>query len=85
MGALPFVFIQLIMVSLIIAFPGIVSRDKPQVYDLEHVEINIPSADFGTNSGFESFDPDAKPGEGAEPEFEEQNLNDDAPLEIPKD
>jgi GntP family gluconate:H+ symporter len=85
MGALPFVFIQLIMVSLIIAFPGIVSRDKPQVYDLEHVEINIPNADFGTTSGFESFDPDAKPGEGTEPEFEEPNLNDDAPLEIPKD
>jgi TRAP-type mannitol/chloroaromatic compound transport system permease large subunit len=85
MGALPFVFIQLVMVGLIIAFPGIVSRDKPQVLDLEHVEINIPSADFGTTSGFESFDPDAKPGEATAPEFEEPNLNDDAPLEIPKD
>lgn len=83
MGALPFVFIQLVMVGLIIAFPGIVSRDKPQVLDLEHVEINIPSADFGGQGGNDPLNPDAD--SGSDPQFETPNFNDDAPLEIPKE
>jgi TRAP-type mannitol/chloroaromatic compound transport system permease large subunit len=39
-GAVPFVLIQLVMVGLIIAFPGIVSSglDKKQVYDLDKVQ-----------------------------------------------
>jgi GntP family gluconate:H+ symporter len=44
-GAVPFVVIQIIMVSLIIAFPGIVSRDKAEKIDLDKVKIEIP-ADF---------------------------------------
>ena len=49
MGAIPFLCIQLLMVGLIIAFPGIVSSglDKAEVYDLEkariEMEANMPS------------------------------------------
>ena len=48
-GAVPFVAIQLIMVGLVIAFPGIVSSglDKAEVYDLDKVrlemEANMPA------------------------------------------
>ena len=41
-GAVPFVIIQIVMVALIIAFPGIVSRDKEQKVDLDKVKIEIP-------------------------------------------
>ena len=47
-GAVPFVLIQIVMVALIIAFPGIVSSglDKKEVYDLNKVqqerEANMP-------------------------------------------
>jgi GntP family gluconate:H+ symporter len=39
-GAVPFVLIQLVMVALIIAFPGIVSSglDKKQVYDMDKIQ-----------------------------------------------
>jgi GntP family gluconate:H+ symporter len=42
-GAVPFVLIQIIMVGLIIAFPGIVSSglEKKEVYDLEKVRIEM--------------------------------------------
>ena len=52
-GAVPFVVIQIIMVGLIIAFPGIVSSglDKEQAVDLEKVqqemEANLPADDLG--------------------------------------
>lgn len=53
MGALPFLFIQLVMVGLIIAFPGIVSSgmDEKVEYDLDAIrqqmEANMPeAADF---------------------------------------
>lgn len=44
-GAVPFVLIQIIMVSCIIAFPGIVSSglDKPEVYDLDKVRLQMES------------------------------------------
>jgi GntP family gluconate:H+ symporter len=42
-GAVPFVCIQIFMVGLIIAFPGIVSRDKVEKYDLDKVKIEIPA------------------------------------------
>ncbi len=42
-GAVPYVLIQVVMVGLIIAFPGIVSGglDKKEVYDLEKVRIEM--------------------------------------------
>ena len=45
-GAVPFVMIQIIMVGLIIAFPGIVSSglDKKQVYDLDKVRIEMENS-----------------------------------------
>jgi GntP family gluconate:H+ symporter len=49
-GAVPFVLIQIVMVGLIIAFPGIVSSglDKKEVYDLDKVqremEASMPAA-----------------------------------------
>jgi GntP family gluconate:H+ symporter len=42
-GAVPFVIIQIIMVSLIIAFPQIVSHDKVQKFDLDKVKIEMPT------------------------------------------
>ena len=41
-GAVPFVIIQIIMVGLIIAFPGIVSQDKVEKIDLDKVKIEMP-------------------------------------------
>lgn len=41
-GAVPFVLIQIFMVGLIIAFPGIVSRDKVENIDLDKVKIEVP-------------------------------------------
>jgi hypothetical protein len=40
-GAVPFVLIQIIMVGVIIAFPGIVSRDKEEKIDLDKVKIEM--------------------------------------------
>jgi GntP family gluconate:H+ symporter len=42
-GAVPFVIIQIIMVGLIIAFPGIVSHDKVEKIDLDKVKIEMPT------------------------------------------
>lgn len=42
-GAVPFVIIQVVMVGLIIAFPGIVSRDKEEKIDLDKVKIEMPT------------------------------------------
>jgi len=54
-GAVPFVAIQIIMVSLIIAFPGIVSRDKQEVIDLDKVKIEMPTDVPGTGTGDNPF------------------------------
>ena len=42
-GAVPFVLIQIIMVSVIIAFPGIVSSglDKAEVYDMDKIRLQM--------------------------------------------
>ena len=57
-GAVPFVIIQIIMVGLIIAFPGIVSQDKVEKIDLDKVKIEMP-ADMPGSGG--STDPLAPP------------------------
>ena len=63
-GAVPFVIIQVVMVGLIIAFPGIVSRDSREEVDLDKVKIEMPQESFGTPAA-----PPALPGaSGAEPE-----------------
>ncbi len=44
-GAVPFVLIQVVMVGLIIAFPGIVSSglDKAEVYDMDKIRLQMES------------------------------------------
>ena len=53
-GAVPFVIIQIIMVALIIAFPGLVSVEKKEVFDDTNAEIVI------------EVDPDAAPAPGSD-------------------
>ena len=50
MGAIPFVLIQIIMVGLIIAFPGIVSSglDKEEKIDLDKVQIEVQAEPAAT-------------------------------------
>lgn len=57
-GAVPFVIIQIIMVGLIIAFPGIVSSglDKQVVYDLDKVRIEMEAS---MPDAMEQLDPTA--------------------------
>mgnify|MGYP001627259405 CR=1 FL=1 len=59
-GAVPFVAIQLLMVALIIAFPGIVSRDKQEVIDLDKVKIELPP-DIPFTPGPNPFGPGSDP------------------------
>ncbi len=48
-GAIPFVVIQIIMVGLIIGFPGIVSHDKAEKINIDDVKIEIPvMPNYGT-------------------------------------
>lgn len=49
-GAVPFVIIQIIMVGLIITFPGIVSRDVEEKIDLDKVKIEMPADVQGTGN-----------------------------------
>lgn len=73
-GAVPFVVIQIIMVGLIIAFPGIVSHDVAEKVDLDKVNIEMPTdmPAFGADPfATPGSDPTAPSGEaqpGAEPE-----------------
>ena len=69
MGAIPFLCIQLLMVGLIIAFPGIVSSglDEKQDYDLDKVREQM-EADMPAPIDFENPSLDgAAPGAGAAP------------------
>jgi tripartite ATP-independent transporter DctM subunit len=58
-GAVPFVIIQVIMVALVIAFPGLVTSglDKKKVFDTDTMRIEVPAeapallGDPGTDSG----------------------------------
>ena len=65
-GAVPFVIIQIIMVGLIIAFPGIVSSglDKKEVFDLDKVRIEMEASmpdSIGQENPFD-VSPDAADG-----------------------
>jgi len=52
-GALPFVVIQLIVLGLLIAFPGLVtdSLDRPEEVDLDTIRIEAPAGDSWGESG----------------------------------
>ncbi|HET8746848.1 MAG TPA: TRAP transporter large permease subunit [Ramlibacter sp.] len=60
-GAVPFVLIQVLMVGLIIAFPGIVSHDKAEKIDLDKVKIEMPT----DVPGFDPFAPPPDAGASA--------------------
>ena len=64
-GAVPFVIIQIIMVGLIIAFPGIVSSglDKEKGLNAEQVQLEMMNA---THDGEPAADPAAQPGTDGE-------------------
>ena len=64
-GAVPFVVIQIIMVGLIIAFPGIVSSEieKPKVVDMESIRLQM-EADVNQSEAAEMATPDT--GSGAD-------------------
>jgi len=57
-GAIPFVCIQLIMVALIILFPGLVSTDKHKVAASEPVIIEAPPADYSLPPPIFNLEPD---------------------------
>jgi TRAP-type mannitol/chloroaromatic compound transport system permease large subunit len=80
-GAVPFVIIQIIMVGLIIGFPGIVSRDKELVIDLDKVKIEMPVDLQGNPPGTDPLapPPDLQPGtaEGDKAAADEQQKIDD--------
>ena len=72
-GAVPFVIIQIIMVGLIIAFPGIVSSglDKEEGLNAEQVQLEMMNA---TQEGEPSADPAAQPGAATEAKPEDDPM-----------
>ena len=53
-GALPFLFIQIIMVAIVIGFPGLVTHYKSGQVEVDpaSVNINVPSPDMNTGNPF---------------------------------
>ena len=72
-GAVPFVIIQIIMVGLIIAFPGIVSSGlyKEEGLNAEQVQLEMMNA---TQEGEPSADPAAQPGAATEAKPEDDPM-----------
>ncbi|WBU61565.1 TRAP transporter large permease [Paracoccus albus] len=74
-GAVPFVFIQIAMIAVVILFPGLVMHYKGAPVDMENVEINIPMGGdddglggFGALGGLggSPFGNDAAPGDASD-------------------
>ncbi len=76
-GAVPFVLIQVVMVGLIIFFPGIVSSglDKKEVYDLDKIRIQMESQMHNLD-GLDAAAPPPAPGEPpvSQPDVQEDPL-----------
>ncbi|ABM36817.1 TRAP transporter large permease [Polaromonas naphthalenivorans] len=85
-GAVPFVLMQIIMVGLIIAFPGIVSGelDKPKAVDMEQIRLQMEADVNKSESAQDAYGAGAQPGSGAglmpEPEAIEPPAVDDKDL-----
>jgi TRAP-type mannitol/chloroaromatic compound transport system permease large subunit len=65
-GAVPFVVIQVIMVALVIAFPGLVTGalDKAEKFDLDKIKIEVPtSPDYDQQDPTKGFETPASEGE----------------------
>jgi TRAP-type mannitol/chloroaromatic compound transport system permease large subunit len=60
-GAIPFVLIQLAMVGLVIAFPGMVTGnvEKAKKFDLDKIKIEIPHQGDDASSAYPGNDVDA--------------------------
>jgi len=58
-GAVPFVLLQVLMVALIIAFPGIVSGGlaKQKAQDIEKIQIEVPTDEPSLDSGKKESEP----------------------------
>ncbi|WBU65184.1 TRAP transporter large permease [Paracoccus aerodenitrificans] len=50
-GAVPFVFIQILMIGVVILFPGLVMHYKGEPVDLENVDFTIPMSGSGDSFG----------------------------------
>lgn len=76
-GAVPFVIIQIIMVGLIIAFPGIVSRDlnKPDAGNLEQLQLDVDrgNASDAANAASAALPSLTMPAPDAKPEAAEED------------
>ncbi len=76
-GAVPFVLIQVVMVGLIIFFPGIVSSglDKKEVYDLDKIRIQMESQMHNLDT-LDAAAPPPAPGEppASQPDVQEDPL-----------
>ena len=74
-GAVPFVLIQVIMVGLIIFFPGIVSSglDKKEVYDLDKIRIQMESQ----MRNLDALDAAAPPPAPGEPPASQSDVQED--------
>ena len=57
-GAIPFVGLQLVMVALVIAFPGMVTGnvEKAKKFDLNKIRIEMPASGLGGASGYPGSD-----------------------------
>jgi GntP family gluconate:H+ symporter len=80
-GAVPFVLIQIFMVGLIIAFPGIVSSglDKVEKIDLDKVQIEMPATEEETPTPEAGTESD-KPAEAASGSSEAGKASEDDPM-----
>ena len=54
-GATPFVIIQILMIGVVIAFPGMVMHYKGKPIDMSQVEFTMPSTSGGGIGGFGGF------------------------------
>ncbi|MES2980137.1 MAG: TRAP transporter large permease subunit [Pseudomonadota bacterium] len=80
-GAVPFVLIQIVMVGLIIAFPGIVSSglDKTEKVDLEQVQMQMEADNQAENAAA------AAPEAGASAPAEDETKSDDDAMKAMQD
>jgi hypothetical protein len=53
-GAIPFVFLQLIMVAAVILFPGMVTANlvKQEKIDINQIQIDVPKQEGGADGGY---------------------------------
>jgi hypothetical protein len=75
-GAVPFVLIQIIMVTLIIAVPGIVTGGiaKKQAVDIRNIQIEVPAEEPGSSGEPGASDQPGATDQGSEQEQAEKAL-----------